>query len=416
MKRNFLYTAVSVGSRLLVGLLLFLLLARLWGPAQFGLFSFVFSFSALLVLLVDFGFAVYLLREVAAQPSQATRLIAEAFRAKLLLTALAAGLLVVSAWVAGPQALPPSLLGPLFLAALAMSYADFFVAPLRALGRFDLEAGLVTLANGLQFALAGLVAWQGGSAVQVGWAMVVSRCLYLALAWRGARQVVPLLRIRSAVATGPLLTLRQAWPYGLDGMLSTAWNQLDVVAVRVLFGTQAVGLYSAGQKIVLGVSALAPVVGNVMIPRLARASVQLDRRFWRMAAKTSALLIAIGTAFAAPLLLWPEVVVGRLFGPEYTGLLALLPLFGVLLLVRFGGAAAGVLITAVGYQAKRVSVQVLALGSTALILTIAGTRISTVNEFVQLFIGGQLLVVLGYSYWLRRFGQYFAAGSAGRRQ
>ena len=149
MKRNFLYTAVSVGSRLLVGLLLFLLLARLWGPAQFGLFSFVFSFSALLVLLVDFGFAVYLLREVAAKPDQAHRLIAEAFRAKLLLMGIAVALLVAGAVLIGPTALPPTLLAPLFLAALAMSFSDFFVSPLRALGRFDLEAALVTLANTL---------------------------------------------------------------------------------------------------------------------------------------------------------------------------------------------------------------------------------------------------------------------------
>ena len=416
MKRNFLYTAVSVGSRLLVGLLLFLLLARLWGPAQFGLFSFVFSVSALLVLLVDFGFAVYLLREVAAKPDEAARLIAEAFRAKLLLMGVAITLLIAAGVAIGPAALPPALVAPLFLAALAMSFSDFFVAPLRALGRFDLEAGLVTLANALQFVLAGAVAWQGGSPMQVAWAMVASRCVYLALSWRAARKVVPQLRLRDPVASGPLPTLRRAWPYGVDGMLSTAWNQLDVVAVRVLFGTQAVGLYSAGQKIVLGVAALAPVVGNVMIPRLARASAQLDLRFWRMAAKTSALLFTVGAAFAVPLFFWPDVVAGRVFGPQYAELLTLLPLFGVVLIIRFSGAAAGVLITAVGYQAKRVSAQVVALGLTALTLVLAADRISTVGEFVQLFIVGQLLVLLGYLFWLGRFGRQFAANSARRRQ
>ncbi|MDO9283974.1 MAG: oligosaccharide flippase family protein [Aquabacterium sp.] len=416
MKRNFLYTAVSVGSRLLVGLLLFLLLARLWGPAQFGLFSFVFSVSALLALLVDFGFAVYLLREVAARPDEAARLIAEAFRAKLSLMLVAIALLISVGFAVGPAALPPVLVAPLFLAALAMSFSDFFVAPLRALGRFDLEAGLVTLANALQFVLAGAVAWLGGTPTQVGWAMVASRCVYLALAWRTARKVVPLLRLRDPVAAGPLATLRRAWPYGVDGMLSTAWNQLDVVAVRMLFGTQAVGLYSAGQKIVLGVGALAPVVGNVMIPRLARASAQLDVRLWRIAGKTAALLLTIGALFAIPLLFWPREVATLLFGKNFADLRTLLPLFGVVLLIRFSGAAAGVLITAVGYQAKRVSAQVVALGLTALTLALAGDQISTVGDFVQLFIGGQLLLVTGYLFWLWRFGRKFAASGAGRRQ
>lgn len=409
MKRNFFYTAVSVGSRLLVGLLLFLLLARLWGPAQFGLFSFVFSFSALLVLVVDFGFAVYLLREVAARPDEAARLIAEALRAKLALMLMAFTLLAVAGWAIGPAALPPTLLAPLFLAALAMSFADFFVAPLRALGRYDLEAGLVTLANALQFILAGTVAWQGGSPMAVGWAMLGSRLAYLALALWATGKVVPQLRLRDRVANSPLSTLRRAWPYGVDGMLTTAWNQLDVVAVRVLFGTQAVGLYSAGQKIVLGVSALAPVVGNVMIPRLARASAQGDPRFWRIAAKTAALLIATGATFATPLLVWPDEVAGLLFGPSYAQLTTLLPLFGVVLLVRFGGAAAGVLMTSVGLQAKRVSAQVVGLSVTVLVLTLVGDQFSKLSEFVGLYAMGQALVTLGYIFWLRRFARHYAS-------
>ncbi|WP_158288829.1 oligosaccharide flippase family protein [Rubrivivax albus] len=403
MKRNFLYTAVSVGSRLLVGLLLFLLLARLWGPAQFGLFSFVFSVSALLVLLVDFGFAVYLLREVAATPADAARLIAEAFRAKLLLMAVAIALLVVAGAAIGASTLPPDLVVPLFLAALAMSFSDFFVAPLRALDRFDLEARLVTMANALQFVLAGLVAWQGGSPMQVAWAMVVSRCVYLALAWRAARKVVPLLRLRDPVAIGPLPTLRRAWPYGVDGILVTAWNQLDVVAVRVLFGTQAVGLYSAGQKVVLGVGALAPVVGNVMIPRLSRLAAVGDRTFWKTAAKTGALMGFIGAAFGLPLMLFAQPLADLMFGQSFQGLAGLLPLFGGVLLLRYVAASAGVVITAVGFQSRRVVVQLVGLGTVACLLPVLAAQQGQLSDFVAVFMFGQGAMTLGYFWWLWRY-------------
>lgn len=403
MKRNFLYTAVSVGSRLLVGLLLFLLLARLWGPSQFGLFSFVFSVSALLVLLVDFGFAVYLLREVAAKPADAARLIAEAFRAKLLLMGVATTLLMVAGVAIGPAALPPALVAPLFLAALAMSFSDFFVAPLRALGRFDLEAGLVTLANALQFVLAGAVAWQGGSPMQVAWAMVASRCVYLALAWRAARKVVPLLRLGAPVASGPLSTLRRAWPYGVDGMLVTAWNQLDVVAVRVLFGTQAVGLYSAGQKVVLGVGALAPVVGNVMIPRMSRLAADADPAFWKTAAKTGALMGFIGAAFGVPLMLFAQPLADSMFGQSYQGLAALLPLFGGVLLLRYVAASAGVVITAAGFQSRRVVVQLVGLGTVACMLPLLVAKQGQLGDFVRMFMVGQGAMTLGYFWWLWRF-------------
>ncbi|GCL65115.1 lipopolysaccharide biosynthesis protein [Pseudaquabacterium pictum] len=402
MKRNFVYTAVSVGSRLLVGLLLFLLLARLWGPPQFGLFSFVFSFSALMALLVDFGFALYLLREVAARPEEAARLISEAFRAKLLLM-LAAVLLMVCASVAiGPTVLPPALVTPLFLAALAMSFSDFFAAPLRALGRFDLEAGLVTLANALQFALAGAVALHGGTPMQVAWAMVVSRCFYLAMAWRAACKVTPALRLRDPVLLGPLSTLRRAWPYGVDGMLVTAWNQLDVVVVRALFGTQAVGLYSAGQKIVLGVGALAPVVGNVMIPRLSRLASDANPRFWPTAAKTGGLMALIGASFGLPLMLFPQQLADVMFGQSFQGLAALLPLFGAVLMLRYVAASAGVVITAAGFQSKRVVVQLVSLGVMAGLLGLLSVSQRQLDDFVRIYMAGQISMTLGYFWWVWR--------------
>lgn len=403
MKRNFAYTAVSVGSRLLVGLLLFLLLARLWGPAQFGLFSFVFSFSALLVLLVDFGFALYLLREVAASPADAARLIAEALRAKLVLMLMATGLLVGTGLVIGPVALPPALLAPLFLAALAMSFADFFVAPLRALGRYDLEAGLVTLANGLQFALAGTVAWQGGSPMAVGWAMLLARLAYLALALGATRRVVPQLRLGAPVAAGPWATLRRAWPYGVDGMLVTAWNQLDVVVVRVLFGLQAVGLYSAGQKIVLGIGALAPVVGNVMIPRMSRLAATGAPAFWSTAAKTAATMACIGAAFGLPLMFFAQPLADLMFGQSYEGLAGLLPLFGGVLLLRYVAASAGVVITAAGFQARRVVVQLAGLAVVAGLLAWLATTEATLSDFILVYMVGQLAMTSGYFWWLWQF-------------
>ncbi len=398
MKRNFAYTAVSVGSRLLVGLLLFLLLARLWGPAKFGLFSFVFSFSGLLVLLVDFGFAVYLLREVAARPAEAPQLIAGGFRAKLVLTLVVLLLLTIAMLIAGQQVLPPALVVPVFLAALTMSFADFFVAPLRALGRFDLEAMLVASANAVQFAFAGTVAWHGGSVVAVAWAMVGSRALYLLLAWQADHKVVAHLRLFGPLVTGPLRTLRAAWPYGADSMLVTGWNLLDVVVVRALFGNQAVGLYSAGQKLVLGISALAPVVGNVMIPRLSSLFREGSCTFRIVAVKTGALLAGVGLVFALPLIFFADVVATHALGSRYQEIGNFLPYFGLLLFARFLGAAAGVIATAAGLQVRRVVAQLVGMGAAGTALGLSSqTGISLVG-FIMIMLFATVITAC-MNYW-----------------
>lgn len=400
MKRNFLYTGISVASRLLVGLFLFLVLARSWGPEHFGVFSFTFSTVMLTALLVDFGFGLYLMREVAARPQAARDLLRAAFQTKLLLTGAATVLVAILIGVLGPNVLPGSLAWPLFIAALAMSYADFFIAPLRALGRFDLEALAVSGGNALQFLLAGATAWLGGDAVQVACVMALTRCGYLAIARFMLARVLPGLRVSSRGAWQPGLTLRRVLPYGVDGMLVMAWSQLDVVAVRALFGAQGVGLYSAGQKIVQGFGALAPVVGNVMIPRLSRLSAQKDPALWRAGHKTALLLTTLGVAFALPLVFVPELVSTALFGVRYSNLAPLLPWFGALLLVRFLAASAGVLITAVGLQAKRVSSQLLALGFVAAVVLLFGREFADVSAFIQVLTSGQLIVGVCYLAWL----------------
>jgi O-antigen/teichoic acid export membrane protein len=414
MKRNFAFTAMSVGSRLLVGLLLFLLLARLWGPEQFGLFSFAFSLSALLVLVVDFGFSLYLLREVAATPERAPQLVSECYRLKLRLVAVAASASVLVMFALGRQTAPPLLAIPLLIAALLMSFSDFFVAPLRALGRFDLEAGVVTVSNAVQFALAGSVAWQGGTPAAVAWAMALARLFYLCLALVAVHKVIPALQLRQPLIERPHVTLRRIWPYGIDGMLVTAWNQLDVVAVRVLFGTQALGLYTAGQKVVLGVGALAPVVGNVMIPRLARLASTRNQHFWTAAIKTSVLMASIGTVFALPLMLFPLQITHQLLGSSYVGLEELLPWFGGILIVRYLGAGAGVLITAAGLQSRRVVAQLAGLGVVAVLLPSIVTFDLELTHFIGIVMIGLVTMTLGYLWWLWGYHQGFhqAGGKA----
>lgn len=402
MRRNFLFTAISVGSRLLVGLFLFLLLARLWGPELFGTFAFVFSVCALLTLLVDFGFATFLLREVAAAPERAGDLLAAGMRAKLALCLLSLAAALAVALLLGPGTLPPALFAMLLTATVLMSFADFFIAPLRALGRYDLETGVVTVANSLQFLLAGGVAWAGGGVLAVATAMVVSRALFLAGAGAMLRRVLPAVAWRSAGGHTVRQTLRRVWPFGVDGMLTTAWSQLDVVAVRFFFGVQAVGLYTAGQKIVLGVSALAPIVGNVMIPRLARQSTTRAPGFWRTAGKTGLLMTAIGFAFAWPLMLLPQHLALVLFGESFAPLAPLLPWFGGVLVLRYVGASFGLTLTAAGLQRRRLACQVLAMITFLGLLVPVGLRSGGARDVVAALLLSYAVLTALYAHELWR--------------
>lgn len=398
MTRNLLYTAIAIGSRLLTGLLLFLLLARMWGPEQFGVFSFLFSASAILALLIDFGFSAYILREASSFPSDVAPLLHAAFWAKCSLVPVFVVVTGAAGWVMGVEAAPPLVFLPLIGAALVLSFCEFFIAPLRALGRFDIESAVVVGSNVLQFVTVGCAAWfyEAGPATAA-WALLFCRMFFLVAAYSAAMHVVGALKLLPPSPNAAKATFERLWPYGVDGFLTTAWSQLDVLMVRLLYGVETVGIYSAGQRLVQGLASLAPVVGNVMVPRLTQAFGSGSAQLRSDVRLTHLMLGGMGFLLALPLVLLAKPLVNALLGEQYTELVDLLPWLGLLVFVRFIAASAGVVITAIGMQRRRVAVQMVALST----LVVTSIGLSTSSLELHAFV---LALVLSFSiiaaaYW-----------------
>ena len=356
-KKNFIFTTISISSRLIAGLLLFILLARVWGPDDFGLFSYVFASSMLLALLVDFGFASYLLREIGGKPSHLVPVFRDGLRAKLILIvpfSLIGSLIV---WLYG-AALPWEMMIPMLLSALFLSFGEYFVATLRAINQYGLETAVITSSNLINFTMAGGVAWLGGSPYDVAWVSLLGRTQYLLTAAWILYRVAPEITHYQDKITSIRQTFRQVLPYGTDGFLSTSWGQLDVVIVGSLFGTHTLGIYSAGQKMVQGLYTIAQVVGNVMIPRLASLVQNCSLDFARSNLVTMISLSAIGLCFSLPLWVWANELPLLLFGERFYGLTELLPLFSIILLMKYISAGSGIVMTAVGMQVHRVKGQI----------------------------------------------------------
>src|SRR3569623_1571091 len=88
MLKKSAYMTISNVARSLAGVVLFVVLARLFGPENFGRLIYGFTLASIAVLLVDYGFAQQLLREIGRSPSAVRRLMGKAFLAKLFLTGL----------------------------------------------------------------------------------------------------------------------------------------------------------------------------------------------------------------------------------------------------------------------------------------------------------------------------------------
>ena len=190
MFRDSVFSLITTVVRLATGVVLFVVLAHVWGPERFGLFMYPFTIAGILVKLVDYGFLLQVARDVGRRPSDAHGTMSRAFGAKLILVmpaaAVAFGVALLMPGVKGLGALLPILLAD----AIATSFTQFLNIPLRALGRFDQEARISALANATVFAAVAAVALTGHGPLMAAGVMAGCRALCLLFSWNAYRRLL----------------------------------------------------------------------------------------------------------------------------------------------------------------------------------------------------------------------------------
>jgi len=360
MIKSFAALSITTGVRLLTGLVLFVWLAREWPAAQFGQFMYLFSIAALVVLACEFGFSQQILREVGKQPDQAPQLMSEYLGAKAWLTVGTLLLAALFVWLTKLSAHDTALLMALLAAAMLMSYTDFFMACLRALGTFSQEAKLTVVGNILYFGLALAALFWGDEGVWVAAAMAAARFIHLFMALRVFSQQ---LRTRLTINLSfkqSIRTIKTSSAYGADVAVGAAFTNLDNVLIAHALGTESVGIYQSISRIYQGMALFPAILGSIFLPRLSRATespeqFQRNYRMMSWALLFGGLSAAMVFALGAPFL-------SIIYHDDYAARgLELLPWFALFVFVRFMASVYGVVLTALGRQSVRALIYVVAL-------------------------------------------------------
>jgi O-antigen/teichoic acid export membrane protein len=351
--RNSVFSLITTAVRLLTGLALFVVLAHVWGPERFGLFMYPFTIAGILVKLVDYGFLLQVARDVGRNPSDAHGTMSRALGAKLLLVIPAVVAAYVVAILLPGEKSFGALLAILLADAVANSFAQFLNIPLRALGRFDEEARIATLGNALVFAAVAAVVLTGSGPMVAAVVMAGCRALCLLFSWSAYRKLLGV--APRAILEQPSLraSLWKGLPFGVHATVGTLNMQVDTLMVQHYLGAGSVGLYQAGMRILLGALLVGDALNGVYLSTMARST--HDRlELARLGERMTRQLLTVGLLGFGCILAAGPWAVRLLFGGRYDALSSLLPLFGLLAFIRYGGVSYGTLLTLADRQAVRV--------------------------------------------------------------
>ena len=348
-----------VGVRLLTGIIL----ARLLGPADFGIYSFAFAAIALIQVMPNSGLDNVVIRYSARYRAEQSWPLLRGLWRLALIASLAYGLLTAAivagavylGWVPAAAALSPPVVAIAAIPMLVLPLTTFFGAAIRAvtpgvLGQLPdfivkpwiylgLLASIVLLAPQRMSAEAAMYA-QGGAAFATA---------LMGLYWLFKSRPEQLQHVPPSYETKRWL--RSVLPFSLMGGLMLINTQADILMLGILGTAHDTGLYRVaanGANLV----ALSLTAANLYIaPRISAMHSQNERdHLQRLLALSVRSTFGVALAIACVFWFWGADLLKFVFGVAYLGAFWPLAILCLGQLINVGAGSVGLVLNMTGHE------------------------------------------------------------------
>ncbi|MBL7057928.1 flippase [Patescibacteria group bacterium] len=254
--KNTSYFTFALILQKIISFTYFAVIARALGPVDLGRYYFAISFTTIFAILIDFGLANTLTREVARDNKRSQELASLVLAIKIPLIFIVFGIVILLINLLGYEVLTRNLV---YLAGLCMildSLTLTFFSIIRGFHNLIYESvssvifQLIVFCTGLYFLHIGL-----GPVYLMGAMVVASAYMCLYSGWLLVRKfkikLVPLYNFK-LIKSLVVITI----PFSLYAIFQKIYTYLDTVLLSVLAGDVYVGLYQIAFKIIFAIQFL----------------------------------------------------------------------------------------------------------------------------------------------------------------
>lgn len=337
-------------ARIIVGastLVLFALLTQRLSTSAFGLFGLCWSVSYLVASIIEGGYGMLVVKEVAATPSRAGLYLGAFVPLRLVVGVAVLVVAAATSALAGWDSVPTAL-------ALAVTAANLQVISgvprdfLIATNHVELAAIHAIIETIIRSVVVLVVAVSTSSVSTVFAAAAVFHLVWAAL-------TVPIvwwiLRPHGMAEglRGWRDVARASLPFAAFVTLAAIYAQVDVVVVSTVLPLGTAALFVVASRIIVAADYVPEAAWRWAFPRLSRASAGLGGRTNRLAIGLLLLAVPIAGAVA----LSAPIAVPLVFGDAYAAAVGPLIVMSAALPARYLAHAYGVSLTAAGTQGER---------------------------------------------------------------
>ena len=313
---NASWLALERVTRMAVGLLIGVWIARYLGPAQYGQLAYVIAFVALFQTIVSLGIDSLVVRELANRISEPGAIVGTVLRLRVAAAAICVATACMFMAVARPGDQLSLLLTVLISASMLFQPADvvdlWFISESKSRGSVLARLAALALASAVKVVLL--------ATEQPLWTFATTQVLeaaFAAVALAIAYRQHPVGRPWSWSAGVARGLVKEGWPVLLSALSIFVYMRIDQLMLRNFSGESQLGLYSAMLPFSQALNFVAVTVCGSAAPYLVRLHAENPELFERRVRQLFFVMFWSAALIATTLSALSGPIVGLFLGPQY---------------------------------------------------------------------------------------------------
>lgn len=399
--RNFLSLSASEIISKILQLVIFVYLARIFGPFEFGNFGFALAFSGIVIIIADFGLTTLLVREISRNKDEEKKYFSNALAVKILfsIVTFSATFLYLGFMDYSGTIMAVTYIMVLFM--VLQSFTDSFYSVFRAFERMHYDALIKVLRMVILSILIFATAVNNANLIFVTLMFPITEFIVLVISSMLYVRFFGRLTIKFDFGFIRNL-IRKSSPFCLSLVFTSLLLYVSNIMLQKMRGSAEVGVYTAAFNILIGITFIPLMYSNAVFPVFSRYFIK-DDSLLKFAYKKSFMYMAIfGFPMAVGIYIYAENIISLVYGSGYLGSITALKVLCFFVALRFINIISGTVLSAINRQGSRVASQGLVAVTSIILNLILIPKFGFVGAAFATIISESFFVFL-YYYFIKKY-------------
>ena len=335
VRKNSVYSTLSISSRLIANVFIFWIIARYYGPEIFGQFKSAQVLATNFIILADFGFDILLTTEVARNRINAVHLFRQFYSLKLIISIFTFIAMWMLSFFGNFSQQTQTLIQVLSFYTIFTTLTNYLFALYKGFEKLEFESKVSLIINvGLILIVLPIILFKVNVLI-IALVFVVTRLIGLIVAISYSFKLIPNLSFK-LLFEGFNDIKSKVFVFGFFLLFNNLYFQLDTILLSLWKGDKTVGVYQAAFMLIMLPLVIPDILINTLMPLLSRLNVENKLQWKKVGYLMNKILIGIAIPISMILFVYAEQIVRIIYGTKnYSETIPILRIFAITLLVRF---------------------------------------------------------------------------------